>query len=149
MERLKVLLLDARAEPSPTKPVFRFRKKIRSLDSFMLNRLVRYRILMVYRFFHKKTTKVSYFLRKPIFGLRSLKNGLIGEGSAHVSRRKTFKAFVELKNLFLSISSHLDAISKPLNLFWEFRIELIFFRVIQLILVQCFRKYSVCSCHRR
>ena len=54
------------------------------------------------------------------------KNSFVGEGSARVSRGRTFIGSVEQKNRFLSISSRLSAISNLPNLFWKFRIELIF-----------------------
>ena len=55
---------------------------------------------------------------KPIFGLKSLGKGFVGEGSTRVSKGRSFKGSVELNNRFLSISSHLDAISILPNLFW-------------------------------
>jgi hypothetical protein len=47
-------------------------------------------------------------------------DGFVLEGSEFVSKERTFKGFVDLKNRFLSIWTHLDAFPNLRNLFGGF-----------------------------
>ena len=44
--------------------------------------------------------------------MRNFKKGFVEEGSPRVSAGRTFKSMLEMKNHFLSILSHLNAIFK-------------------------------------
>ena len=124
MHRKKLLLKNPFFSVQNLKIVFvekygSFRVSYESFNGFIRNQIFIEFTIKSFRVLYE-TLKDQCFPIKPLSRSVAERKGLSVKSSSSAFSGRIFKGLVELKNCFLGISNHLDAVSNLTNLSWRF-----------------------------